>query len=416
MVGSQRRTPVSIVCVFNDPDVLTSCLERSILLGLADAPETEYLPVDNTDGQFASAGAALNDGARRARHDVVVLVHQDVYLHSLVALERAAATLQDDPRTGLVGAVGVTASGSVAGVVRDRVVVIGQPSSPAVSVDSVDEVLFMIERDRVLRDPISEHPDLAWHAYAVEYGARVRTQGLRVATADVPLTHNSMTTNLDRLTEAHAHVAKLHPSVLPMRTTCGVVRDRHHQSRWRTLLRRRRGAAVWLWESVASARLARRSGDPVTGVVLADIRLAIDDALDALGAAGLDIVNLDVPVSEAGAWAVDSLSRCGLDVSATAATVDELVSSFGEIRRDRAMLVTGVGKAALSRLAPALRGTPHVVGLARDTGAWVLCHPQATELGALWLARRNAPFGIRPRARTGAGDGRHARPASALAR
>jgi len=93
MVGSQRRTPVSIVCVFNDPDVLTSCLERSILLGLADAPETEYLPVDNTDGQFASAGAALNDGARRARHDDVVLVHQDVYLHSLVALERAADRL-----------------------------------------------------------------------------------------------------------------------------------------------------------------------------------------------------------------------------------------------------------------------------------------------------------------------------------
>ena len=45
------------------------------------------------DGRFGSAGAALNDGARRARNGVVVFVHQDVYLHSLVALEEAAAAL-----------------------------------------------------------------------------------------------------------------------------------------------------------------------------------------------------------------------------------------------------------------------------------------------------------------------------------
>lgn len=399
MTGAERRrTPVSIVCVFNDLDVRTTCLDRSIRAGMADAPETEYLPVDNRQGRFSSAGAALNDGARRARHDVVVFVHQDVYLHSLVALEMAAAALQDDPETGLVGAVGIAASGSVAGVVRDRVVMIGEPSSPSVKVDSVDEVLFMIERDRVLEEPISEHPDLAWHAYAVEYGACVRDQGLRIATQDIVLTHNSMTTNLDRLAEAHRHVARSHPDTLPMRTTCGVIRNSADTGRWRTALRRRRGAATWLRESIIARRLAHRSGRRVRDVVLGDIRLTIDDALDVVGATGLDVFNLGVPLTEAATWAVDSLTRRGRDVSAAAAGVDELVpSSWRAVRGDRAVLITGVDEGGMSQIAPAMRDVPHVVGLARDTGAWILCCPVTVELRALWPARRNAPFGLRPR-------------------
>ncbi len=70
-------------------------------------------------------------------------------------------------------------------------------------VDSLDEVLFMMRRDQILRHPLSEEADLSWHAYAVEYGARLRSMGYRVAVANIPLTHNSLTINLDRLAEAH---------------------------------------------------------------------------------------------------------------------------------------------------------------------------------------------------------------------
>ncbi|CAN5377103.1 hypothetical protein BH11ACT1_BH11ACT1_32540 [soil metagenome] len=398
MVAEPRRTPVSIVCVFNDLDVRTACLDRSIRAGMADAPQTEYIPIDNRHGHFASAGAALNDGARRARHGVVVFVHQDVYLHSLVALETAAAALQDDPQAGLVGAVGITASGTVAGVVRDRVVIIGEPSSPSVTVDSVDEVLFMIERDRALKEPISEHPDLAWHAYAVEYGARVRDQGLHVMTHDVVLTHNSMTTNLVRLTEAHQHVARSHPDTLPLRTTCGVIRKPADAGRLRTAFRRRRGVATWLRESIIARRLAHVSGRRVRDVVLAEIRLMIDDALDLVGATGLDVVNLGVSPQEATSWAVDSLPRRGRDMSAAAVGIDDLVPLLSRaVPGGRAVLITGVDDRGLSRVGPALRNVPHVVGLARDTGAWILCCPVTVDLGAVWPARRNMPFGLRLR-------------------
>ncbi|MGI8730363.1 MAG: glycosyltransferase family 2 protein, partial [Solirubrobacteraceae bacterium] len=105
------RASVSIVCVANDERVRLDCLDRSIGAHLPEAPRTEYIPVDNRDGRFASAGAALNHGAARATGDVVVFVHQDVYLHSLAALERAAGVLMRRGDIGLHGAAGITASG-----------------------------------------------------------------------------------------------------------------------------------------------------------------------------------------------------------------------------------------------------------------------------------------------------------------
>lgn len=387
------REPVSIVCVFNDAAVRASCLDRSIRAGLGSAPETEYIPVDNTGHRYTSAGAALNAGAAQARHRVIAFVHQDVYLHSLVALERAGAHLVASQGIGLLGAVGVTSSGEVAGVVRDRVVVIGHPSTDADAVDSVDEVLVMVTRERVLAQPLSEDPDLAWHAYAVEYGARARSQGLRVVTADLPLTHNSMTTNLDRLTEAHQHVARLYPALTPLRTTCGVVRTMDHDGRVRTVLRRRRGVATWWHESIAAITLARAAGVPLRDVVLADVRLDLDEALDRAGATGLDVVNLDLPPGD---WDVDGLTRRGRPVAATARAADGL-HALPPAAEGRALLVTGVDEAVLARLAPALRDTPHVLGLWRDTGTWLLCHPDVACARGLWTARRQAPFGRRAR-------------------
>ncbi|MGB7980052.1 MAG: glycosyltransferase [Candidatus Nanopelagicales bacterium] len=387
--------PVSIVCVFNDPDVRARCLDRSVEAGRPQAPETEYLPVDNTAHQFASAGAALNHGIRSARNDVVVLVHQDVYLHSLAALETMAGVLLDDPGIGLAGAVGITHSGGVSGVVRDRVVMIGEPAGTGETVDSLDEVLLMITRVHALREPLSVDPDLAWHAYGVEYGARMQTLGLRVVAADLPLTHNSMTTNLARLTEAHAHVALLYPSVVPLQTTCGVVGAHGGTSRWRALLRRRRGAMAWLRESGTATQLARAGRFPLTDVVLADIRLEIDDALATLDAGRLTIRNLEPVPQPAAEWAADALPRGDREASAAVADVDDAVAAIRGREGDEAVLITGVDARTLERLAPALRDAPFLVGVLRDTGAWVLVHDEVAALDDMRNSRRTAPFALR---------------------
>ena len=60
---------------------------------------------------YPSAGAALNHGVSLAKNDVVVFAHQDVFLHSLRALQEAAGMLAVDG-FGLLGAIGVRSNGA----------------------------------------------------------------------------------------------------------------------------------------------------------------------------------------------------------------------------------------------------------------------------------------------------------------
>lgn len=186
MIDHHAALGISIICVFNNLSVRRNCLDRSIEAYTGPA-SIDFIPIDNTAHTFKTAGAALNHGASRARHDVVVFVHQDVYFHSIDELVRAASFLTHDD-WGLLGANGVTSLGRSAGRLRDRVQLIGSSAPAPVEVDSLDEVLFMVRRDRVLEYPLTEDNDLAWHAYAVEYGIRMRAQGLRVGAVNLAVT------------------------------------------------------------------------------------------------------------------------------------------------------------------------------------------------------------------------------------
>lgn len=287
MIEQDRVSGISIVCVFNDIDVRQDCLDRSID-AYKGSVAVDYIPVDNTSHEFTSAGAALNHGARLARHDVIVFVHQDVYLHSLDRIAQAATTMAGDA-WGILGANGVANDGRSVGRLRDRVQLIGANSPDPSEVDSLDEVLFLVRRDRVLREPLSEDPQLAWHAYAVEYGLRLRSKGLRVGAVNLAITHNSLTINLDKLDVAHRRVAQLHPNLLPVATTCGLVAA--NTPRWKKVgaLRRHSWRVRWLRESAAARKV---SGQISVPVVLADIRHDID-LLDYSDAAPLHLFNYD---------------------------------------------------------------------------------------------------------------------------
>ncbi len=261
---------ISIVCVFNDSAVRQECLDRSIQV-YAGAVDIDYIPIDNTGGAFASAGAALNHGARRARHDLIAFVHQDVYLHSIDRLVVAGSALHKT--WGLLGANGVTGQAENVGRLRDRAQLIGRHALLPVEVDSVDEVLFLLRRDVVLEHPLSEEPDLAWHAYAVDLSVRLRLLGLRVGAVDMAITHNSLTVNLNRLDVAHRRVGADHPGLTPIRTTCGTIGGGRVGWRELPLLRRHRWRLRWLRHSVVAARVRKRLDLPV---VLSDIRHDLD--------------------------------------------------------------------------------------------------------------------------------------------
>lgn len=385
-----RRTHVAIVCVANDSAVREHCLDRSIAEHRHEAPATEYIPVDNSQGAFASAGAALNHGVSLAHNEVVVFVHQDVYLHSLAALEEAAGMLADHPEIGVHGSVGITADGRIVGRMRDRVVLIGEPAAEPVDVDSLDEVLFMVPREELLREPLSASPDLAWHAYAVEYGLRMRAQGRRVTAGDIPLTHNSMSVNLDRLDVAHRALAARYPAALPLRTTCGVVTSTEPVTR---PLKAHRWRYRWLRESLV-AHMARNAvgGGPV---VLSDIRQDVDDAI-AGASESLEVLNLDRACAGDDPLRLQvGFLRRDQALTVTSMTMADLTQRLAARDGERPLLITNLAVSDLRALRALLPTRRRLVGYHENTGCWLLLgEPAMRVTQEPFTLRRARPCGM----------------------
>jgi hypothetical protein len=389
--GRPARAPVSIVCVANDHAVRERTLDRSIADHLHEAPDTEYLPIDNSAGTFASAGEALNHGASVARHDTVVFVHQDVYLHSLRALEEAANMLAQRPDIGMHGSFGITANGELVGRIRDRVVVLGQPVAGPTDVDSLDEVLFMVRREALLREPLVDAPDLAWHAYAVEYGLRVRSHGKRVTAGRIPLTHNSLTVNVDRLDVAHRAVARRHPSALPVRTTCGVISSPRPRSK---LLPAHRWRYRWLRGSLVAHRARHAVGSGP--VVLSDIRHDVDEAI--VGTPGvLEIINLEHEPAALGDLQSEAveLMRRGQRVLVRSMALAELTEAVATWPPDRSLLITNLTLSDLRRLRDRLSAHQRLVAYHHSIGCWLMLGEAAMRAEAeAFSSRRSRPFGM----------------------
>ena len=391
MNEARPRAPVSIICVSNNSRVLENCLIRSVDAHQMTAPETELIVVENSRQQFSTAGAALNHGASRAQNEICVFVHQDVYLHSIVRLEQAAAALLNDSEIGLVGASGIDANGLVRGRMRDRVVLIGRAADGFVDVDSVDELLFMVRRQQSLQAPLSEDLNLAWHAYAVEYGARVRQSGKRVVVGRIPVTHNSLTTNLDRLTEAHAHISAIYPEQLPLRTTMGII-DRH-RARQGEFLAGHRWRYRWLKGS-RHAYSARRAIGQLP-VVLSDIRMDIDDLLENCGEQNLTVIaleseqELDTDLAE-----TIELERLGRKLTFGVANSRAVLDCCSGRGHDMSLLLTNVDVAFLPKLRGVLKEADALLGFFESTGFWLITGPAAKASPAAWMLPSARPLGL----------------------
>jgi hypothetical protein len=385
---------VSLVCVFNNQAVREECLDRS--LAGADLDRVELVAVDNTDQRFATAGAALNHGARLARHDVVCFVHQDVYLHSLSRLLEVAERLGADAGDwGLLGAAGIDADGAVVGLLRDRVQLIGASAIEPVEVDSLDEVLFLARRELVLREPLAEDSDLAWHAYAVEYGVRLRDLGLRVGAVDLAITHNSLTVNLARLAEAHQRVAELHPAAVPVRTTCGVVGAEPSWLRSSSVVRRHGWRRRGLAESLTARRARERAG--AGRPVLADVRLDVDDVV-LLPGERFRVVNVD-RTSAFSSVAGDPLELTRRGEPFELVAVHSAADLLAHLRSETPgpLLCTNLAIDDLAGLGAAgVVGDDAVVGI-HESDVWLLTGVAVDRLPPAWLSGRAVPFNaLRP--------------------
>jgi hypothetical protein len=379
---------ISVICVYNNEAVRRDCLDRS-LADYSGPVDVDYIPIDNREHHFSSAGAALNEGVRRARHELLALVHQDVYLHSVDRLVSAGADVLDGG-WGLLGANGVSEDGVSVGRLRDRSQMLGCSAPAPVDVDSVDEVLFLVPRQLLLDHPLSEDADLAWHAYAVEYSLRLRRLGKRVGAVDLAITHNSLTVNLDRLDVAHRRVGAVYQDLRPIRTTCGTIGVR--ESRWRDLpvVRAHRWRLRWLRESLVALRARRLVDAPV---VLADIRREVD-AVPLAGGAPLHLLNLD----PGGAFALGTAAPLRLTrydrtvMASSSATVDDVVAALDSLPSTDQVLVADLQLEDLGRVVQGVRRQRDWTVGVQPGSFWLLGGVRAQDLPTAWSRPQAVPL------------------------
>ncbi|MGH9842664.1 MAG: glycosyltransferase [Blastocatellia bacterium] len=218
---------LSVICVFNDKDVL----EKTALKGLANQTSRhEIIAIDNRDSSFSSAASALNHGARQAKGSWLLFIHQDVLLLSDDWLESAEKMLDRERPGGWAGVAGCDAEGRIRGFMLDRASLLGNPFDCLLEVQTLDECLLIHRNDR----PNGQYFDESvpgWHAYGVEACCAAIQEGKKNYVLPLPVWHDSKSTNLEGLAEAHQYVWRKHGARLgKIYTTCGSLPDLYEKA------------------------------------------------------------------------------------------------------------------------------------------------------------------------------------------
>jgi glycosyl transferase family 2 len=213
---------ISVVCVYNN----RALLERRLLSSLEQQRTCyEVVTVDNRDNVFASAASALNHGADRAAGKWVLFAHQDVALISQDWLAQAEDILECDSPTGWVGSVGVDACGKVKGFMIDRARLLGRPFYALDDVQTLDECL-LIHRRLPRGQKYFDEALGGWHAYGVDACCSALRAGLKNYVIPLPIWHDSPSTNISGLSEAHEYVWRKYKTAFQrIHTTCGLLPD-----------------------------------------------------------------------------------------------------------------------------------------------------------------------------------------------
>jgi SAM-dependent methyltransferase len=213
-------TPVSfVVCVSDDATLQANLLSSPCLA--AGSPHEVLL-----QRGCASAAAGLNAGLERAQHELVICVHQDVYLPQgwprrfLSAYRKAEQT---QGKLGVAGVYGVRLDkGAVrrAGHVVDRDRLLWEPLALPAGVETLDELLLAVPK----ASPLRFDPALGFHFYGADFCLGARRHGLTAAVLDAPCFHNSRSVGLPpEFYTSGKHFARKWASRLPVGTSCALI-------------------------------------------------------------------------------------------------------------------------------------------------------------------------------------------------
>jgi hypothetical protein len=221
--GPSAEQPLSFVACVSDEEILQSNLLSSPCL--AQGSPHELLLMRGC----RSAAEGLNRGLARARHALIVFVHQDVYLPAgwparFWQQYRRAQELYG--KIGVLGVYGVSCrNGCVikTGKVVDRDHLLQEGNEFPAPVDTLDELLLALPRETDLQFA----PQLGFHFYGADICLAAKARGLAAVAVDALCFHNSAHAGLPPEFFASAQIfAARWSEQWPLATSCARV-DEH---------------------------------------------------------------------------------------------------------------------------------------------------------------------------------------------
>jgi SAM-dependent methyltransferase len=210
--------PITFAACVNDDDQLDANLLRSPCLDPGTPHEVLLMR-----GQ-ASAADGFNSALEKARHDLVILVQQDIYLPRGWDTRFLGQFREAERQLGSVGVAGVFGSRFVPegithlGRVLDRQMTWDMPAPLPAPADGLDEIVLAVRRET----PLRMDPDLGFHLYGADLCLSARRQGLPVAVLDAPCLHNSLFAHLSPdFHRARERLLAKWPDVRPLFSSMG---------------------------------------------------------------------------------------------------------------------------------------------------------------------------------------------------
>lgn len=169
---------ISIVCVYNDKEVLEQYLLKSLN---TQSVEYELILIDNIQGKFKSAPEALNYGGNKAKSDYLMFVHQDVELKSDKWLEEIENVVNSLDNCGIAGVAGVPENEFLKSNIENGIPPVkpGEEIKIPTHVQTLDECLVIIPKSVFIEHKFDEKL-LGWHLYTVDYCLSIKKQGFNV--------------------------------------------------------------------------------------------------------------------------------------------------------------------------------------------------------------------------------------------
>jgi glycosyltransferase involved in cell wall biosynthesis len=210
----------SIVAAVNDEAVLNNCLLRS--------PDVQAAADLIIERGHSSASAAYNAGIDKAKADLLIFVHQDVYFPPgwLGQLERALQQLdRQDRNWGVVGAWGPVRRDGRSGPNVGHIywtgigVPAGKHFDGGVEVETLDEVILILRKSSGLRfDPALP----GFHMYGTDICLEAESRGRKNYVVSALCVHNtSLYAMLPKaFWKSYRFVRRKWRSRLPIKTPC----------------------------------------------------------------------------------------------------------------------------------------------------------------------------------------------------